>query len=274
MRIAAHITFFYDEKRLVYLHEVIDHLLQIDAQVDIYIYTNQEFTINKGHATIKTLIFPYSAQGKPKFSYKSIVKKLGFDRWIHPFYLTWEHRKVVEEQVNNYDIQLYLEDDIKFTADNLTYWLNYHEKVAKQGYNLGFLRTEVDGADKFVTDLMAPLHNIITLDGKKYVLNDNNPYYGFWIYDQKELQAFIKSKEWRFKIKGYGIREMAAIGWHGVHMNRYKGTVIPLEQIENKWVTLQNCQVHHLPNNYIGHEIFCTCKFPLVVESEHASTNA
>ena len=86
----------------------------------------------------------------------------------------------------------------------------------------------------------------------------------FWIYDKKELKKFVESDEWRFKFKGYGIREMSAIGWHGKNMERYKGTIIPLRSTENNtYVVNDDCKVHHFPNNYIGSNEFCCIKLPV-----------
>jgi hypothetical protein len=143
--------------------------------------------------------------------------------------------------------------------------LVYNEIVSNSGYNLGFLRTEFDGNQKFITDLTKPLTNTISIDDKLFIINDNNPYCGFWIYSKKELKEFIKSKEWFFDFEHYGIREKAAIGWHGKNMSRYKNTIIPLIENNNNLETLYHSNVHHLPNNYINHKFFCKIKFPIVI---------
>ncbi len=268
-KIAAHITFFYDKKRLRYLKEVVANLLEIDADLHIFIYTNKEFTNFQKFKNVKLLVYSYTSKGV-KFPYKSIFNKLGIKSMIHPYYLTWENRKIVEKEIDNYDIQIYLEDDIKFTKDNLNYWLEHNETVSEKGYNLGFLRVEFDGEEKFMSDLDKPLINIITIDKKKYILNDINPYCGFWIYSKEELNAFVKSKEWRFKFKNYGKREKSAIGWHGTGMDKYKGTIIPLTEENNRYVTKNDCTVHHLPNSYLNHHAFCSVNFPLIfIKKEH-----
>ena len=262
MKIAVHITFFYVEKRLGYLKEVVNNLLQIDADINIFIYTNSKFELFQNFENVKILVYPYTRKGI-KFFY-NIFSKLGLRKLLHPYYLTWENRKIVEKEINNYDAQIYLEDDIKFTGANLNYWLKHHEAVPKKGYNLGFLRVEFEEVEKFLTDLTQPLNNMITIDKAKYIVNDDNPYCGFWIYSKEELKEFIISKEWRFKIKKYGIRAKTAIGWHGKDMHRYKGTIIPLKEEGNRYVTENDCTVHHLPNNYLDHEAFCTIEFPLI----------
>lgn len=271
MKIAVHITFFYDKRRFNYLKEVVDSLLNIEYAIDIFIYTNIKFDWFQNIKNVQLLVYPYLPSKLLKFSYKSIFNTWGFKQLIHPYYLTWEHRKIVVEKIDHYDIQIYLEDDIKFTMDNLKYWLNYNEIVSKSGYNLGFLRTEIDDKQKFITDLTKPLTNTISIDNNSFIINDNNPYCGFWIYSKKELNEFIKSKEWFFDFEQYGIREKAAIGWHGKNMTRYKNTLIPLVENNHVFETMYHSHVHHLPNNYLNHKFFCKIKFPIVIEklNEH-----
>lgn len=261
-KIAAHITFFYIDKRLKYLREVVLNLLRIDADLQIFIDTNRRLSEFRGIDRVRVLEYAYSSTGR-KYSYDSIFNKLGIKSMAHPYYLSWENRKIIEKNIHKYDIQIYLEDDIKFTADNLAYWLGHHEAVSRNGYHLGFLRVEFNGDEKFLTDLNGPLSKIVTIGSQSYILNDQNPYCGFWIYSQEELEAFVESSEWRFESKYYGIRERSAIGWHGQGMERYKGSIIPLLNDGQRYFTIEDCVVHHLPNNYINHSVFCSFKFPL-----------
>lgn len=263
MKIATHITFFYIEERYKFLQEVIDNLLLIDVEMDIFIYTNKKFTLFENHKNIKLLVYPYKSGKFSKYSFDSIFNKLGIKQLVHPFYLTWENRKIVEKNINKYDVQIYLEDDIKFTKENLNYWLEFNETASKKGYNLGFLRIELDGIKKYITDIKKPLNKIIHIENTAYAVNDINPYCGFWIYSKKELKEFTKSKEWNFDFPEYGIREKSAIGWHGKNMDKYTKTIIPLNEEDNKYVTPQSCSVHHLPNNYIGDGSFCSQEFPI-----------
>ena len=73
------------------------------------------------------------------------------------------------------------------------------------------------------------------LNKKKYIVNDVNPYCAFWIYNKFEFNKFIKSNIWKFKWKKksafafYNIQEMSAVGWHGLNMERYLATIIPIK---------------------------------------------
>ena len=188
---------------------------------------------------------------------------------VHPFYLTWENRKYVEKNIDNFDVQICLEDDIGFNAAAFEYWLRYKDICMRNNYNLGFLRTEMNATgEQYITDLTVKLNTVKAMEDQQFLVNDNNAYCGFWIYDKKELKEFIKTKEWKFNFNGYGIREKSAIGWHGIGMKRYKGTLIPLEKNQQGlYETPAGCGIHHIPNNYIGPEVFCKIKFPIVPDA-------
>lgn len=264
MKIAAHITFYYSEERIKYLNTVVDNLLALPTKTDIYIYTNEHFTLPSASDNVHHIFINYKASRWAKFSYRSLASKLGLKRLVNPFYLTWESRKAIQEKVDQYDAQLYLEDDMAFSSKNLKYWLKHKDLLLKNEYNLGFIRTEVDQENRLkVTDLFEKPTEIIEIEGQKFLVNDSNPYCGFWIYDKRELKAFIRSKEWKFKFRKYQIREKAAIGWHGSNMSHYKATLIPLIETDKSLFTDPDSSIHHLPNNYIGHEVFCKLDFPI-----------
>jgi len=71
---------------------------------------------------------------------------------------------------------------------------------------------------------------MIELDDHKFLLNDVITYCAFWIYERDDLSKFALSKEWGFAFRGEGIREKSAIGWHGINMPGFKGTLVPLTQ--------------------------------------------
>ncbi|MBD99501.1 MAG: hypothetical protein CMO34_06630 [Verrucomicrobia bacterium] len=265
MKLAAHITFFYVEERILYLEKVIDGLLTMNCDTFIFIYTNKKLSLKKReHSNIQQLIFPYTAKS-PNFHFNSLIGRMGWKQWVHPYHLSWEPRKVIEKTAEEFDVQLYLEDDIAFTQKNLDYWLNHKDSLIKNGHNLGFLRVEINKEIRLITDLQSPLQETLTIDQTTYLVNDSNPYCGFWIYDKKELKRFIKTKEWKFKFEEYFVREKSAIGWHGTGMNRYKSTLLPLVKKENNLQTEEGAAIHHLPNNYIGHPVFCKVRFPIAL---------
>lgn len=264
MKIAAHITFFYVKERLPYLTKSVVSLSELDADVHVYIYTNKYFRINVPGVKIIYCRFPYLKNFRWQFKFDHFFNQIGLKFMIHPFFLSWENRKNIKKLFDKYQYQMYLEDDIEFTQDNFNYFLKHKDKLYLNGYNVGFLRIEHDKNNEFwYTDLWEKPSKIIEIDGSFFLENTTNPYHAFWIYDNERLLDFMKTTEWNFEFNNYNIREKSAIGLHGKGMNYFKGSLIPLDLIDNKLIVNKGAHVHHLPNNYIGHHTFCTQRFPL-----------
>ena len=267
MKIAAHITYFHSPERLTYLNKMVESLQEISPKPDIFLYTNKKLPHFSKEKNIQLKIYSYKKWLLPRAIKNYSIGKFLPRFMIHPFLLSWENRKWVEKLVENYDVQIYLEDDIHFKQENLDYWIKYKSLTLPNDYNLGFLRIEKNFLGKeLMTDVNWPIEEIININGQKFLINDLNPYCGFWIYDQEELKRFIESKEWEFKFDGYGIRAKAAVGWHGKGMNRYKATIIPVVRESRKLITPSGASVHHMPNNYIGKGKYCTRAFPIEIK--------
>lgn len=133
---------------------------------------------------------------------------------IHPYYLTWKCRKLLEQQKKHYDIFMYIEDDILVPYKAIKYWLKYNKKLIKMNYNLGFVRIEIENNIEYVTDITKKLKNIIKLDNDNYCVNNNNPYCAFWIYNKNEFNNFVNSKFYKINnILGYKTREKALLDY-------------------------------------------------------------
>jgi hypothetical protein len=263
MKLAAHITFFFVESRVKYLRQVVDHLNALPHQVTIFIYTNRDLSAFFSQNNIVYKKYAYRKSGVLGYN-DGIWNTLGLTRFVHPYYLTWENRKVVQEVITEFDAQMYLEDDIAFTAANMEYWVTQKDVCLRHHYNLGFLRVEYDDHNKtLLTDLFDWPTRKIEIEGQLFLLNDSSSYCGFWIYDREELQCFIKTKEWKFDFKGLGIREKSAIGWHGFMMNHYQGTLLPMVKDADGGLGLAGgCTVHHIPNTYINDPVHCQIELP------------
>jgi hypothetical protein len=234
MRITKHITFFYLENRIQYVNKIIEETNNYNYPTDIFIHTNYLF-LSVGNFT--------------KYTNGSIIIVSHYLLNEHPFYLTWKSRKVMEKLRNDYDIFIYLEDDILIPYKTIEYWEKYHVELLENGYNLGFVRIETKDGEEFITDIISNgLTDNISLNEITYAVNNNNPYCGFWIYDKKEFNRFVDSIYWDpNNVTGYDIRERSAVGLHGFFTTWYKGTLIPI--IDKKLI--DDCRVYHLPNNYV-----------------------
>ncbi len=238
-KISVHIPLYLSKKKkdqIKIFKKVCNNFLNLSKKTELFIHTNKKIK-NKNKRI------------------KFIIHKFGSD---HPFKLTWYCRKLMEIQKNNYDIFIYSEEDILFTKNNLNYWNKYKDKCINKNYNLGFLRVEVNKKNKklYSSDQIVKSKYFVNLNAKKYFIPDN-PYCGFWIYDKKEFNKFIKTKWWKFnwslrsKSGILHIREMASLGWHGVDINgqdmdRYLATVVPIKNNKPD----KNSFIRHLTDNY------------------------
>ena len=257
MRITKHISFYYIEKRLFYINNIIDETNKYESITDIFIHTNknlQEDSFNK------------YTNGLIQIIYHDLSN-------IHPFYLTWKCRDLLQKQKNDYDIFMYIEDDILVPYKAIKYWLKYHEKLIQMNYNLGFVRIEIDNNNEYITDLYGKqLDTIINLYDTTYCINNKNTYCAFWIYNKNEFNRFVNSKYYDINnIHGYEIREQSAIGLHGKRTIWYKNTLIPI--INNKLI--EDCKIYHLPNNYVimKNNLFATIKFDDAIKRDTVSMN-
>jgi hypothetical protein len=247
MRITKHISFFYIESRICYINNIINETNKYECTTDIYIHTNDE--------KLTDSVFTTYNNGLLKIIHHDLSKE-------NPFYLTWKCRDLLEKQKDDYDIFIYIEDDILVPYKAIQYWLDYNEKLIERGYNLGFVRIEVN-KDKveFINDFKLKLDTITKLDDNDYAVNTKYPYCAFWIYNKNEFNRFVSSKFYDIRnISGYLIRESSAIGLHGLNTRWYKNTLIPI--VDNKLI--DSCKIYHMPNNYVDNKKTCFAKIKFI----------
>ena len=238
MKIAKHISFYFDQNRFKYLNQLINAANSYSVSTDIFIHCNQGFDSG--------LLTPYN-NGNIHIVSHDLSN-------INPHYLTWKCRDLLYEQRNDYDIFMYVEDDILVSNKVIEYWMNYNEKLLDLHYNLGFLRIENDVINnniEYTSDLPGKsLDQLIQLDGEYYCVNDKNPYCAFWIYGKEDFKQFTESPYYHYenlKYESHMIREHSAFGQNIDELNKYKGTLIPIKNGQ----LVEGCKIYHLPNNYI-----------------------
>lgn len=244
LTITKHISFYYIPDRIKYINRIIDETNTYKSKTDIFIHTNSlELTNN--------LINPYT-NGSLYIIHHDLKDE-------HPFYLTWKCRYLLSKQRNDYDIFMYIEDDILVPYKAIEYWLEYNEKLISLNYNLGFLRIEHDNNNiEYTSDLDDKINKLVKIDGQYYAVNDVSPYCAFWIYNKNEFNRFVESEyydinniPWYYRIGDPNafVREKSAIGLHGIQIKKiwYKDTLIPLSNI---FIT-DRCKIYHMPNNYV-----------------------
>ena len=155
MRITKHITFFYLENRIQYVNKIIEETNKYKYPTDIFIHTN--------YPILNVYNFIEYTNGNITI----VSHHLGNE---HPFYLTWKCRKIMQKLRNDYDIFIYVEDDILIPNIAIEYWEKYHENLIENKYNLGFVRIETKNDEKYTTDILPPgLNQCVTLNDVLYV---------------------------------------------------------------------------------------------------------
>ena len=255
-RVVAHITFFFVESRLPYLKTAIAHLSQYKcARVDIFVHCNQESDeLHQLHTSVKNA----------NVTITPIIHNLLAE---NPFWLTWKCRPLIEKQLGNYEIFIYLEDDIAIPFQAVEYWNAYKPIVSARNMDVGFLRIEQNTKDLqyYSTDQPSKLARYVTLHNRTFVVLDS-PYCAFWIYDAMKMIEFVKSDNWTGQSICYleylNIRENSAIGMKhkAVH------SIIPIES----GTLHEGCFVYHLPNNYANNPDMPFGKVAIACLLDHA----
>ena len=247
MKITKHITFFYLENRIQYINRIIDETNKYEYLTDIYIHTNNK--------ELEPTSFNKYTNGCLHIIYHDLTN-------IDPFLLSWKCRDLLQQQKNDYDIFMYIEDDILVPYTAIKYWLKYDTIMKKVNCNVGFVRIEVENDTEYITDLFAEKLDTIThFGGQSYCVNNKNPYCAFWIYDKIDFNKFVSSEYYDMNnIHGYGTREKSAIGLHSIHTKWYNATLIP---IRNNNQLIDDCRIYHMPNNYVVDKtmVLATIKF-------------
>ena len=199
----------------------------------------------------------------------------------HPFHLTWAHKRLIPECFlapgSAWTHFLYLEDDMRFGAANLAYFLRARDLLRPHGLLPGFARVEYSRAAqelRFV-DPRAPLRPAtlrrLHLDGTLF-LSPPRPYCALYLLDRELAEEHVASRSFdrdrSAEVMHWDVRERAAAGlcWesppHG-HRTRY---VLPFDEARQTFAAC--CWVPHLANTYVArpHTKLATIPVDQIVE--------
>ncbi len=247
----AHVAFHYVESRTRYLAEIVQNFASYELdRVEVVIDTNSE----RVAAFLATCVCP------PHVTVRAHVHTT----LSHPFGLTWMHRRSMPQRHREFDLFMYLEDDILVPWPAVRAWLADTEALYEQGCLRGFLRVERNLKDQLVaTDWMTRLRNPLFRDigGVRYI-HPRYPYQAFWLATASQLDDFMKLPIWsqgglhpRSKLRldqpawwdsPESMRERAAYGMQYARGGSHQ-VLLPLAtdgQVD------PDCFVYHLPNNY------------------------
>ena len=257
MLVCCHIAYYhyldkpaYAQTRANNLRKSIEDYLNTwdNVTIDIFIHTNSELT----------RIFTQYIDLPTTVTITVLVHDFTYES---PDYLTWKHRSLMETQINNYDVFLYMEDDIGIPNTTFQYWLKYKDALQRENLDLGFCLIEsVNNKDWFCSSILKPCSVYIQIIDRYFAWNHQN-YSAFWICDKDEMRRFIQSVYWKRhgyfpegpgKPEGPHIRESAAIGFKMSYNRFYSGSFYPLTE-DTKHVS-DICYVHHITANYVNSE--------------------
>ena len=252
MKLAKHVAFYYYELRVKFVLTMLSEANNYPVTTDVFIHTNkQDFWLSE---------FNDYENGNVKVIFHDLADD-------NPFSLTEKPRSMLKSQRNDYDVFMYIEDDILFPVSALRYWLCNNEKLIQMNYNLGFLRIETSKRDncEYITDLYGEkMDKTMHIGAQEYCVNDKNAYCACWIYNKEEFGRFVDSKYFNIENVDYDgdTRASCAAGLHGKNLGWYKQTIIPM----NHGKPIDGCKIFHLSNNYVdddhsGINKFATIKF-------------
>jgi 2-polyprenyl-3-methyl-5-hydroxy-6-metoxy-1,4-benzoquinol methylase len=165
----------------------------------------------------------------------------------NPWSLPFAHKAVFAQNVDQYDLFIYSEDDMEVTEQNVQAFLRVTPKMHADEI-AGFLRYEADPAGNiYVPEAHESAHwkpETVRRRGSCTVAEFSNEHTGFYILTQPQLKRVIASGNFlRSPYEGrYGLPETAATDPYTCCGFRKVICVSALEDF----------LIHHLPNRYIG----------------------
>ena len=201
-RICKHITFFYTENnkdvRLGYINRIIDEVQKYRYTTDIFIHTNVDFSKDLLH------------KNKNGYTYIIAHDLIG----DNPYKLAWKCRELLKKQRDEYDIFMYVEDDILVYNDALEYWFENKDFLLRNEFkptkNSSFSRIEID---EYATEFIKKLGKfLVYIEGTQYLINNMFPDCAFWVYDKTEFNKWVDTFS-DDTPKGYDIREQSAVAY-------------------------------------------------------------
>jgi hypothetical protein len=248
--ISAH----YVPARLPYLVEVLRSLGDINARrLDVHIMVNE---VDDGTAArLHRLLSASLPAGRTV-----VINRVG--GLEHPFDLTWAHKRLIRDvflaEGSSFTHFLYLEDDMRFGAVNLRYFLRFRPLLEPFGLLPSFLRIEYSEAAEELrfTEHRRPTDPVavrgVTAGGMRFI--GVAPYCALYLLDRPLARQHVESpsfdKEASKALSRWAVRERAAAGvcWDGVPRGFRSRYVVPLTPAHDGFAP--DCFVPHLHATY------------------------
>ena len=255
------------KNRYKYLSEVLTDLNSIKVKnININIISNS----NEVKIELAKLDQLYNVQFYiyEKYSKMNIIHN---SPWIYddlqsPWLLTWEHKKIMLNDIKKADknsLFLYIENDMKFTQENLNYWLDHRENLKKVKLIPSFVRVEYSskqncwlaidhfgGKPSKKSEL-----SMFELNGKTFV-ELANPYCACYLMDFELAVEYTNSSAFTEKesraLTWWDIGARAAMGLQFVDIPQdFTSRHVVLIEKAGEYCKISDFSIlHHLPNLY------------------------
>jgi len=236
VRTLAHVAFHFLPSRLKYLREVVEQLRSLPLErLELVVDTN-------------------TASAIPYVSALAGVSSIRvWDRLEDPLKLTWMHRSTMAGRVEEFDLFLYIEDDILIAEPAMRLWLREAERLAPLGFMPGLVRVEHNRSGELIlSDYVHPAKNpkIIEIDGTKFLANPF-PYQACWLCTREHMRRFVRAPSFPAGAEGQGLypRERMAVGaiYDDVPAGYPSRALVPLT---DDLRIAPEALVLHMPSNY------------------------
>lgn len=223
------IAFHFAPERIRYLKEVIENILDTyPRNIEIVVDTNTH-------------------QASSFFQYDAPITFFVHETLSHPFHLTWMHRQHFQRHIDNFDVFMYIEDDIKVPYAGVEWFLEMFPSLWPKNIP-SFIRIESKDDDDYITDVFEPVKLkdkklIKVYDKTFYSFKPTQNYHGFWLLPRQELKDtmtrnFARLSDSRETAASYAIWELN------------KRALVEIYEECGRWYVHPNCYTFHLPNNY------------------------
>jgi hypothetical protein len=253
--------------RYKYLSKVLDELASLKVnQLVINIFSNSN--------EVELELAKIGNYSKVKFHYFTKYNKMNVfnnSPWVYddersPWLLTWEHRKILRENVISADrnsLFLYIENDVKFTQRNFDYWIRSRNELLKTRLIPSFTIIEKisDTSEEISVSQFggkpSSFKNMPKLEvADEVYIQLDNPYCACYLLDKELATEFVNSKAFDEKasreLTWWDIGARAAMGLGFVNPpNGFKSRhVVPVKKAGSYYKIQDDAKLHHLPNLY------------------------
>jgi len=217
----------------------------------------------KNHAYLKRVVESYNSFKEHDITihiHGNIDTKLPnskFIEHINPPNTVYFHRNEFVDNLNNYDLFIFSEDDILINEHTIDTYLKYDSKLPLNCI-LGFLRFErirEDATTKYLIDMWKiPGHPIgetnIKIENKSY-FSIINPHQSCYVLTKDKLKYVIESSNYLIDYNTLGTNILEAAS-SSIFIEWYHRTGVFKKLLPTDIQVLEQCLVEHLPGNHMN----------------------